>query len=167
MFPSAVKQLCNGATGTFGRQMNLKKLQNCICLNTDTNTCTNTNYNLQNTISKLGDTCCMPRICLSQFVPKFNVLHCKYSALHWNHFHRNKHAKLNGGVRAQWSNSTVKGWQNLIGDSQSFQKSALDGDVSTNIQILAEALLSGFWHRWYFLEWFLAILNIPMQLETA
>ena len=32
----------------------------------------------------------------------------------------------------------------LIGDSQSFQKSPLDGDVSTNIQILAEALLSGF-----------------------
>ena len=32
----------------------------------------------------------------------------------------------------------------LSGDSQSFQKSPLDGDVSTNIQILAEALLSGF-----------------------
>ena len=30
----------------------------------------------------------------------------------------------------------------LSGDS--FQKSPLDGDVSTNIQILAEALLSGF-----------------------
>ena len=29
----------------------------------------------------------------------------------------------------------------LIGDNQSFQKSPLDGDVSTNIQILAEALL--------------------------
>ena len=32
----------------------------------------------------------------------------------------------------------------LIGDNQIFQKSPLDGDVSTNIQILAKALLSGF-----------------------
>ena len=45
MFQSAVKQLCNGADGAFGRRMNLKKLHNCICLNTGTNTNTNTDTN--------------------------------------------------------------------------------------------------------------------------
>ena len=56
---------------------------------------------------------------------------------------RNKLAKLNG-----WLQGTMKQYQSSgltqSGDSQSFQKSPLDGDMSTNIQILAKALLSGF-----------------------
>ena len=42
-----------------------------------------------------------------------------------------------------------------------------DGDVSTHIQILAEPLLAGFWQRWYFFGRFLAILNIPMQIDIT
>ena len=42
-----------------------------------------------------------------------------------------------------------------------------DGDVSTHLQILVEPLLAGFWHRWNVLGWFLAILNIPMQIDIT
>ena len=47
------------------------------------------------------------------------------------------------------------------------QRCPPDGDVSRHFQILAEPLLAGFWHRWYFFGWFPAILNIPMQMDIT